>query len=201
MLLFTYATIAVPTFITHSIGTWVFLLSGALSLLIMVPFFLILRVILLRGKKERTVLIEARIIVAAIFIGFNCLYFLHVIPPVPLSLKDIGVYHSLTRLDTAAGSTESIYSASYEPAPWYVFWRDTSGTFTIASATADASCFSSIFAPTDLSTSIYHTWEHYDDASGKWLVVSRISFPINGGPQRRLPRLYGRPCHAGEVAL
>jgi hypothetical protein len=105
----------------------------------------------MRGKKEKTLLTEARIIVAAIYIGLNCLYFLHVIPPVPLSLKDIGIYHSLTRLDTAAGSTEGIYSATYEPAPWYVFWRDTSNTFTVAGQ-GEASCFSSIFAPTDLST-------------------------------------------------
>ena len=180
LLLFTYAIIAVPTFITHSIGTWVFLLSGAISLGVMVPFFLLLRFVLLRGKKEKVLLTEARIIVAAIFIGLNCLYFLHVIPPVPLSLKEIGVYHSLTRLDTTAGSTEGIYSGVYEPAPWYVFWRDTSNIFTVTSQ-GKASCFSSVFAPSGLSTPIYHTWERYDDSSGKWLVMSRISFPINGG--------------------
>ena len=180
LLLLTYAIIAVPTFIVHSIGTWVFLLSGAISLLIMVPFFLILRFVLLRGKKEKELLVEARIIIVAIFIGFNCLYFLHIIPPVPLSLKEIGIYHSLTRLDTSAGSTGGIYSVSYEPAPWYVFWRDTSNTFT-TTAGGKAACFSSVFAPTGLSTPIFHTWEHYDSASGKWLTMLRIAFPINGG--------------------
>ena len=180
LLLFTYTIIAVPTFVVHAIGTWVFLLSGFISLAVMVPFLLLLRYILSRGKKEKELLMEARVIIVAIFIGFNCLYFLHVIPPVPLSLKGIGVYHSLVRLDTSAGSTEGIYSATYEPAPWYVFWRDTSDTFTVT-AGAKAYCFSSVFAPTDLSAPIFHTWERYDDAAGKWVEMSRISFPISGG--------------------
>lgn len=180
LLLFTYAIIAVPTFVVHSIGTWVFLLSGAISLLVMVPFFLILRYVLRRGEQERELMIEARIIVVAIFIGFNCLYFLQIIPPVPLSLKGIGIYHSLTRLPASAGGSDSIYAATYEPAPWYVFWRDTDNTFTIAGDNK-ASCFSSVFAPTDLSAPVSHTWERYDSTAGKWEVMSRISFPISGG--------------------
>ena len=35
--------------------------------------------------------------------------------------------------------------------------------------------------PTSLSAPIFHTWERYDSQAGKWLTMSRISFPINGG--------------------
>ncbi|HVV38732.1 MAG TPA: DUF2914 domain-containing protein [Candidatus Paceibacterota bacterium] len=180
LLLLTYAIIAVPTFILHSVGTWVFIISGLISLVVMIPFLVLLRYVLRRGTQEKQLLMEARVIIVAIFLGFNALYFLQIIPPVPLSLKGIGVYHSLTRLPAPAGGTDSIYSGAYEPAPWYVFWRDTSNTYTL---TADnkASCFSSVFAPTSLSAPIYHTWERYDQEAGKWVVMSRISFPINGG--------------------
>ena len=112
--------------------------------------------------------------VAAIFFAFNIFYFLNVIPPVPLSMKDIGIYHSV--LHNASGD----YDATLEPAQWYAFWRDTSNVFHL-SAGQTGYCFSSVFAPTGLSTSIVHSWEKYDSANNKWNVVWRVSYPINGG--------------------
>ncbi|HEY6022335.1 MAG TPA: DUF2914 domain-containing protein, partial [Candidatus Paceibacterota bacterium] len=63
---------------------------------------------------------------------------------------------------------------------WWEFWRDTSATYTI-SGTATAMCFSSVFAPTDLSAPIYHRWEKKDPTTGAWVTMSRVSFDINGG--------------------
>ena len=105
---------------------------------------------------------------------FNLLYFLNVIPPVPLSLKAIGVYHSV--LPRSTGD----YIALYEPAPWWQFWHDTSGTYTLTT-THSAYCFSAVFAPTDLNAPIYHKWEQRDPQSGQWVLQSRVSFPISGG--------------------
>lgn len=179
MLLLTYCVIAVPTFILHAIGTWVFLASGAISLGVIALFLGLVYVVVLRGQERVQQLYEVSVLVVLVFTLFAGLYFLKIIPPVPLSLKSIGVYHTITRLDATA-SAGHIYKATYEPAPWYEFWRETGGTYTIDNS-AQATCFSSVFAPTDLSAPIYHRWEKYNEASKQWQTTSHTSFPINGG--------------------
>ncbi len=180
LLLLTYCIIAVPTFIFHAVGTWVFLVSGAISLGVIALFLGLVYLVVLRGQERLQQLYEVSVLVLLVFGLFLGLYFLKIIPPVPLSLKDIGMYHTIARLDTTAGSSQNIYTAKYEPALWYEFWRDTGGTYTVA-ATEKATCYSSVFAPTDLSTPIYHRWEKYNEAKHEWQTMSRVSFPINGG--------------------
>ncbi|MDE2071452.1 MAG: DUF2914 domain-containing protein [Patescibacteria group bacterium] len=171
-LLLTYFVLSVPTFVVHSVGALPFLLSVFLSLVCIALFLSILWRAVLRGHARA--LREVSLIVAIIASSFTGLYFLNVIPPVPLSLKDIGVYHSLLR--TGEGS----YIATYEPAAWWQFWLDTSS---IAHVSAGESlyCFSSVFAPTGLEAPIYHRWEHYDPQSGQWQTRLYLSFPISGG--------------------
>ncbi len=172
LLLLTYCVIAVPTFVLHYIGLQAFLWSGAASLTVMAAFLGVLRFAVSRDE-QRTVL-EAGGIVAAIFAVFFGLYYLQIIPPVPLSLKDVGIYHYVAR------SGPDSYTAAYEPTPWLEFWRDTSATFHTAPG-ASAYCFSAVFAPTGLSAPVYHRWEAYDSVLKKWNTTSRIPFPIYGG--------------------
>jgi hypothetical protein len=113
-------------------------------------------------------------IVGAIFTSFNMLYFLNAIPPVPLSLKDIGIYHSVVRQESGD------YAVSYEPGAWYELWKRSDNTFHYAPG-ENAYCFSSVFAPEGLSTSVYHQWEYFDEEKGEWVDSTRVSFPISGG--------------------
>ena len=172
-LLLTYCVIASPTFIFHAIGPGVFFLSGLISLGVMAVFCLVLFTVVLRGNRKQQ-LQQIVALIASIFIIFNGLYFFDIIPPVPLSLKDIGVYHSVLRQSTGD------YLVLYEAAPWYVFWRDTSATLHYEPGQS-AYCFSSVYAPTQLSTPIYHVWEYYDTASKSWVNEGRISYGISGG--------------------
>src|SRR3989344_4209532 len=134
MLLLAYSAIAVPIFLTYTIGAYVFLLSGILSLAWMAAFLSILFSVVF--GKDRARLFGVSSLVLGIFLVFNALYFLNVIPPVPLSLKDIGIYHSLL----ARG--DGGYAAIYEQAPWWQFWRDTSAIYTLGVGQS-AFCFSS----------------------------------------------------------
>lgn len=95
-LLLTYCIIAAPTFIFHSIGAGTFIFSGTISLVVIGLYLTLLFSIVLRGDRRRQVR-ELGAYVLAIFIVFNGLYFFNVIPPVPLSLKDSGVYHSILK--------------------------------------------------------------------------------------------------------
>ncbi len=172
-LLLTYCIIAAPTFIFHSIGVSSFLLSGAISLIAITGYLFLLYTFVLKGDKRAQVR-EIGTYVLSIFIVFNMLYFLNVIPPVPLSLKDVGIYHSVLKYSSGD------YLAMYEPAPWYEFWRDTNPTFHYTLGTS-AYCFSSVYAPADLDTPIDHKWEHYNDSTHVWDTIVRVTFPISGG--------------------
>jgi hypothetical protein len=113
-------------------------------------------------------------IVLGICLLFNFLYFLNIIPPVPLALKNVGIYHSL--LTRAGGG----YVALYEPSHWWEFWRDTSGIYTLSPGQS-AFCFSSVFAPSNLEAPVYHRWEKQNSNDGAWETQSRLSFEISGG--------------------
>ena len=172
-LLLTYCIIAVPTFLLHAIGAQVFLVSGALSLGVIVLFLWILSVAAFRRRDKRQVF-EVGLIVGVIFVIFSGLYFVNIIPPVPLSIKGIGIYHSVSKLPSGD------YVGVYEAPAWYVFWRDTASTYTYSSGT-EAYCFSAVFAPGSLTTPIVHQWEKFNTDTGAWELQSTFSFPISGG--------------------
>lgn len=171
LLLFCYVQLTVPVLL-RSIGPGVFLISGVLSLAVIGGYLWVL-LITARAELVRHVR-PAGAIVALIFFIFNVLYFANVIPPVPLAMRELGIYHSILK------RSDGSYLALYERAPWYVPWRSTSRTYTLGE-NKSAFCFSSVFAPADLKTPIYHVWEYKNPASGEWEVRSRVSFPIAGG--------------------
>ena len=172
ILLLSYVELTVPVLL-HSIGPLVFLLSGAVSIGVIAAY---LWVLLVCARKELVRHIKpAGVSVALIFVAFNILYFINVIPPVPLAMREMGIYHSVLRHQGGG------YTALYEPAAWWEFWRSTSGQYTVTAASRSAFCFSSVFAPTDLSAPIYHRWEYYNPASKEREERSRLAFPISGG--------------------
>ena len=103
----------------------------------------------------------------------NAMYVLNILPPLPLSLKEAGVYHAITR--TANG-----YVVAEEEQPWYVFLQP-QGTIHLP-AGSPVYFYSAVFAPTRLTeTRITHHWQYFDTQGDKWMSRSRIEFPIAGG--------------------
>ncbi len=175
-LLLSYCVIAVPTFMTHSISGWSFLLSGLISLIVVAVFLVALFFFVFRGRDIDSLRIVGGI-VALVFISFNVLYYINVIPPVPLSLKSVGVYHSVLKRQDGG------YVVLYQKEPWWEFYRGSASAYAITPGLEgrEAFCFSSVFAPTDLNAPVYHRWEKYDEVEKEWRTQSRISFPISGG--------------------
>ncbi|MBI2120589.1 MAG: DUF2914 domain-containing protein [Parcubacteria group bacterium] len=103
----------------------------------------------------------------------NLLYFTNSIPPIPLSLKDAGPYHSLQKSKTGD------YILTGEQAHWYDFFKphqEVHWTY------GDPIYFySAVFAPTKLSTGIAHNWQYYDSEEGKWVETGTFHFGISGG--------------------
>jgi hypothetical protein len=165
-----FAIFIVPVFF-HRIGSDVFLLSGLASLLVLWLFILILKFFakekFLRSKKILT------ISVSSIFLLINILYFFNLIPPIPLSLKDAGIFHSISR------NTSGNYIVQSEDTGWrrYFTLHDT-----FHKAPGEPVYFySAIFSPTSFYTGIIHEWQKYDPNKKDWIATNRISLSVSGG--------------------
>ncbi len=169
--LFSYVVLIVPVLLGE-MSAIVFVGSGILALIIMLMFIRVLTFVVPRfiAIHQRALIF----IVGIIFAGFNFLYFANLIPPIPLSLKDLGVFHSVVRFEDGS------YQLTYEQGDWWEFYRKSDDIFH-PSAGGNIFCFAKVFAPTTIDTDIYHTWEYYDESKGEWIEHARVSYPILGG--------------------
>ncbi len=168
--LFSYLIFALPIFLGR-MDRFVFFVAGIASIFGIAVFFLCTAKIApsISRKSKRALMVS----VGGIYIAFNILYFANIIPPVPLSLKESGIYHSVAEQGNA-------FAVTFEPAPWYALFQETSRTFHWARG-EPVYMFSSVFAPTKISLGIAHQWSHYDEKKGEWVEDEIIRFSIIGG--------------------
>jgi len=168
--LFSYLIFSLPL-VFKQIGPWMFVLSGATSLILITLFLLLLkRIVPEVVRRDRTKVAQT---IAVIFLTFNVLYFTNLIPPLPLSLKEGGVYHRVTKVGTE-------YHLLAEPIPWYKKYLAYNTVYHRSSGES-VYVYSAIFAPTGLSTVVVHQWQRYDTASKSWITADTLRFTINGG--------------------
>ena len=147
----------------RSISTFWFYLGTLLAVLLV----LAIRV----ASRSGSASITPSIAVAALMLMLHAFNF---IPPVPLVKKEMFIAHDLhKRGNEYVGTIES---------PGWRFWRSSSAVFHRRPGER-VYCFTSVFVPNGIRTTIRHRWLHYDDRSGKWQVTSVVPFPISGGRQ------------------
>jgi len=169
--IFSYLVLVIPV-ISKQMGPDIFFLSGLVSLFVIYWYVRFLRMII-----PNFIEVHLRNIIFAIgmvYAVFNFLYFGNIIPPIPLSLKEVGIYRMVERQE------DNSYALTYEPGAWYMFWRDSEATYK-HQAGDRVYCFASVFAPTAFSLDIYHRWEHYDEETKDWIEHGRIAYRIDGG--------------------
>jgi len=104
-----------------------------------------------------------------LFIGV--FYLFGWIPPVPLAITEIGVYHKVEKFDGG-------YILSHEN-PWYRFWQ--SGDQNFKSQPGDKLyVYAQIYAPKGFDDSIFVHWYYYSPSDG-WQARDRIPMQIFGG--------------------
>jgi len=160
----------VPIFV-GSIGLLVFLfsmLAGCVPVLVLAAW-IGRRVPELYGKARRQILVPFGLVLCAFLLG----YLFRVIPPVPLSIPFIGVYHSVEK-------TETGYRLSHER-PWWRFWHH--GDQKFAAQPGDrVYVFFRVFSPTRFSDEVTVRWYWKDEARG-WVAHDSIPIKIVGGRQ------------------
>lgn len=168
---FSFAIFFIPV-ILKTFGVWTFVLSGVISILFIAFFVRALGHFIPSRVRETT---KSLIIgVGGIFFAINIFYFTNITPPLPLSLKDAGVYHSVKR--TPGGE----YAVQYEPRKWYQFYKSYNDSFHLTEGGA-VYFYSAVFAPTALGTHILHRWWYYDEIAEEWRETDKVRFPIVGG--------------------
>lgn len=167
--LLSYAIFMVPVF-THTIGKWTFIGS---TIAAGVVFLLFMRLLNWIGRS-RLGKLRWQIGVGAlgVFAAVNVLYFLNVLPPLPLALQRSGVFHSIKRMG-------AVYYALGEPRNWLEYFG-IPPTVHVTDG-EPVYVYSAVFAPIKLSTRVVHVWQLYDTASGDWVTKQRVKFEITGG--------------------
>ncbi|HVS79989.1 MAG TPA: DUF2914 domain-containing protein [Candidatus Paceibacterota bacterium] len=167
---YSFAIYIVPV-IVHRVGDDVFLLSGAVTLAFIALFLAAMRLLTREHFRENRKLIALLIVGLTALV--NGLYFLNVIPPIPLSLKSGGIYHSV------AHSIDGSYALGAEASSWLDYFLPSQSIHTTPGETVYA--WSAVFSPTSLNTTIVHVWQYYDDTAGKWVTESRVPLSVTGG--------------------
>jgi len=164
-------TIFLIPVILQKISSTVFLLSGLVSLIFISIFLLIL----FHLKRDKFKEYKKRIIflITGLFIVINFLYFTNLIPPIPLSLKDAGVYHSIQK------NSNGNYNVTYEDSGlmgYFKFYQDFKKPIG-----EPIYAYSAIFSPKDLNLTIIHEWQYYDEIQKKWTTDAEINLSVKGG--------------------
>ena len=167
---YSFAIFLVPVLL-HQIGAWMFILSGVLSLIFIIIFIKVLFYFVKNKFNESKKIII--FVILGIFAVINLLYFTNLIPPIPLSLKDTGVYHSIAKNE--GGN----YDVTYENYGWSKYFKLYEDFHEVRDEPVYA--FSAIFSPRDLNIVVIHEWQHYDEASKKWVIDSEVKLPVRGG--------------------
>lgn len=171
IVLFSYSIFSLPVYLGR-MGEDVFILSGLLSIAVLVGLYFILRLVAPEiMTRSRLPLIAG---ISVIYVLFIVAYFTNVIPPVPLSLKEIGVYHSVHR------ANDGTYDLTFEPGRWYPLFKDTAGVYH-RKINEPVYIWSSVFAPTKLTIAIFHTWSYFDETDKVWVTTDRLEFQVVGG--------------------
>ncbi len=104
-------------------------------------------------------------------LSFLLLYFLKLIPPVPLSIPFIGVYHSVEK-------SENLYRMGHQR-PWWRIWHNGDQHF-LAQRTDKIYVAFRIFSPARFSDQVMMRWYWHDNQLG-WILQDTIPIRISGG--------------------
>ena len=167
---FSFFIFAVPVLI-KIMNALIFIFSGLLSLV----FVSTTIYFIFKNSKSMSMrdFRNTMALIGGVFLVLNLFYFLNWIPPVPLSLKEGGIYHHVHR----AGER---YELRFEKGQWYQPLKHSDKKFHYTQGDT-LFCFTSVFAPTQLEKRIVHQWQVWNEKRDEWLTSDRLGFRIYGG--------------------
>lgn len=151
------------------VNDWIFYLCLIIAIALS---FLSYKVVNLNLDIDKKVSLKKLLLPQSLVIFlFFILYTLRVFPPIPLSLKHIGIYHEVTK------EKIGIYKTS-ESRPWWNFWDNGDQNF-LARPNDKIYVFTKIFSPGGFSEKINMHWLY--EVDGDFKTSDRIPLEITGG--------------------
>lgn len=164
---FSFFSMTIPV-ILGFVGLFPFLLSIAFTGVAIYGAFLLLK---RKIQDQRTLQKSLLLPGATVLVLFLAFYLVGWIPPVPLSIQNMGIYHSVEK-------SEGKYILSHEQASWR-FWRRGDQDF-YAEPGDTVYFFAEIFSPARFSDSVILHWYYKDPVRG-WQTTDKIPMNITGG--------------------
>ena len=158
--------------VLHEMSDKVFIYSGLASLF---TWFIFMRLLdLVSFKKTNKSRKRIVIGVLSVYVLINIFYFTNIIPPVPLVMKEGGVYHNFSI------NNQGDYVVDHEPTTG---WENVLNEYPIYHRVDGENVYvvTSVYAPAELGTQIIHDWQYYNETTKKWISASKITVPIVGG--------------------
>jgi hypothetical protein len=121
----------------------------------------------LRDSLKRSLLKPSGIVLGVFFV----FYMLGWIPPVPLAVQDMGIYHEIRK-------TDGQYILLHEK-PFWKFWHQGDQSFK-AQPGDKIYFFASVYSPARFSDLVYLHWYFKDPREG-WQSTDRIPMQVSGG--------------------
>jgi len=107
----------------------------------------------------------------SVLVLFIFLYLFKLIPPIPLSIQKIGVYHQIKK--------EGISYKLYYLPTWWKPWQTSSQDFVYREGDK-IHCFATVYSPTKFKDQVRMRWQ-LKDSSGDWQNTDVIPMTITGG--------------------
>jgi hypothetical protein len=148
-------------------GIIYFLLATIIALI-----FIFLKLFFLRRYNDEISDLNRLVLIpqVSILVIYLFLYLTKLIPPVPLSLKHIGIYHNVKK-------TENDYITTHNK-PWYNFWSNGDQNF-LARTNDKVFVFTKVFAPAGFDGKIFIHWLKQTEDGLK--TSDRIPLKVTGG--------------------
>lgn len=168
--LFSFYSLLIPVLVGF-VGWIPFLASIGLTLITFGFVFRSLEKKVGDSKIVLRFLVAPSVGVLSLFVLF---YFMGWIPPVPISINGMGVYH---KIEVKEGN----YILQFER-PWYKFWQSGAQSFN-AEPGDSVIFFVEIFSPSRFDDQVILNWNIYDQKQG-WISSDRIPIRIQGGREK-----------------
>ena len=159
-------------FLFNSLSAWLFVAAGAGSVVIFGAYIHYLCRFAGHLQAQKKWFFVSMIAIAAMM---NVLYFTNIIPPIPLALREAGLYHGINTFVDKYVMTAELENF-LQAAQAMMFGQ----TLHVIPG-EKIYLYTAIFAPANLETTIVHRWQYYDAAQKKWVDRGKLLFAINGG--------------------
>ena len=166
--IFSFCIFSVPLWV-GKLGAEVFFLS---ALAAVGSFALFCFVLYITGRRRFLADLKGVLYTTGITLTLmSVLYTTNTLPPIPLVLKDIGVYHYVAKDGESyklLGEQISVFDRIFGVT---IHWVKNEPVYV----------FSSVFTPVAIDTEIVHRWEYWSTIENEWVFSNKVAFAADGG--------------------